>query len=188
MEAWKAGEPLSPRPRADILSEVQVQLRPLDLIVQWGRASMLADYLAGHFALHFEDQDKARHVLSTTLNELVENVAKFSTRTRRPASVTLQHLGDVVRVQVCNTTSPERAQALSSRLDRIASADAEELFLEQLEHTAAEDPLASGLGLITLRKDYGARLGAELSEAPGASGHVLVTLHLELPVDAVEDA
>ena len=182
----QVGDTLTPQDPADRLSKLRVELLPIDLIVQWRRCSKMADFLAGYFEYHFEDRPVAAQVLSTGLNELIENLAKFSANKQKPVSIEINHYGELLTVTTENEAARPQATALRARLARMATTDAEELFLEQLEHTASSDRAASGLGLINLKKDYGARLAAEIRAVPDDPERFVVSLQLVLNVDAIE--
>src|SRR5690349_25000309 len=60
------------------LSELSLSFPPLALVAEWSRCSETADFVARFFAHDYPDRDVAGSVLSTVVNELVENAAKFS--------------------------------------------------------------------------------------------------------------
>jgi hypothetical protein len=180
-----AGDPIAHLDEASRITSMSLELLPLDFIVQWRRCSLTADYLAAHLSYHFLQRDTAREVLSGGLNELIENLAKFSDDKRHPVTITVSHYGEVLRVETVNVATKERAGALAERLDRMATTDPELLFLEQLEHTAVNDAQASGLGLITIKKDYGARMSAVISDN---GERCEITFILDFDVEAIESA
>lgn len=181
-----AGAPLTPVEARDRISALSLSILPIDLIVQWRRCSVTADFLGEYLSYLFEDRGAAAAALSAGVNEVIENLAKFSADKREPVSVDIAHYGDLLRITTRNVGRRANALALAARLDRMATEDAEDLFLEQLEHTASQDWAASGLGLITIKKDYGARLGVSLSPVEGAEDLVRVEFHLELDAGALE--
>ena len=67
------GQYVDPDETQTPLSTMAVQLLPLDMIVQWKRCGQTADYIASYLAYHFRDFGRAMNVLSTVLNELIEN-------------------------------------------------------------------------------------------------------------------
>lgn len=180
------GDPIPERDAASRISELRLELLPIDLIVQWRRCSVVADFLSHYFNYHFEDRTNAMQVLSYGLNELIENLAKFTGDKQEPVSLTMTHFGEALRVQTYNVARRPQAEALASRLEQLSTVDPEELFLAQLEHTASEDKGASGLGLITIKKDYQATIGAEIVPLPGPVGRFGITFTLELDPDAIE--
>ncbi len=182
----RAGDPLPPRDPADWITETRLTLMPLDLIAQWQRCGIAADFLANYLVFLFENRVSAHHMLATGLNELIENLAKFSADKRRLVEVVVAHHGHHLHILTFNQARGAQARALADRLDRMASTDPELLFLEQIEHTANNDRAASGLGLITIKKDYGALIGATLTPVDGAEDLYDIALELVLDVPAVE--
>ncbi|MCB9741016.1 MAG: hypothetical protein H6741_17095 [Alphaproteobacteria bacterium] len=184
----QAGDTPRPLDAAQRITTLRLELLPLDFIVQWRRCSLTADYLAQVHAYHFSQREVAAEVLSGALNELVENLVKFSADKRRMAHIELSHFGELIRVSSMNVASRAHAESLADRLDRIAQEDPELLFLEQLEFTAVADQSASGLGLIGLKKDYGVRMGVRLDSVEGHEDLRAIWFTLDFDVDAIEQA
>lgn len=183
-----AGDPLASLDVRRRISRMRWEVIPLDLIVQWRRCSLMADHFAAYLSYHFARRDVAQEVLSAALNEVIENLAKFSVDKRLPASLEVEHHGEVLRVVATNVAEGERAASLAARLDRLATEDPEDLFLEQLTHTAENDRSASGLGLITLKKDYGVAMGATFQPVEGREGCYEISFTLDFDVEAIEQA
>ena len=158
-----------------------LELLPIDLIVQWRRCSKMADFLASYFEYHFEDRPVAAQVLSTGLNELIENLAKFSANKHDLVTISVRHFGEVIQIEATNRGRLESMAGLRAVLERIEGAhDIEELFVAQVEHSAANDLSASGLGFINLVKDYGAQLGVRIVPAAGGLCDVRVQVRLDV--------
>jgi hypothetical protein len=167
------------------LSGVELRLSALDCVAHWRRCGITADYLASYAAYDFEHRDIALSILSTAANELIENAVKFAADKRAPIRVALHHLGDVIRIETQNRATWRHAQALAELLDALTRGDAEELFARRIEEAA---PDSSGIGLIILRKDYAAEIGARLEPAPGeqADSEFEVTVQVRLKADEIE--
>jgi hypothetical protein len=151
------------------LSELALSFTPLDYVTEWSRCGDTADYLARFFAYNFEDRETAANVLSTTINELLENVVKFSDDKSRPSRVRVLQFDDHVRVETTNGTSAAQARVFAGVLERIVVADPEELFAALV---AAPPPTGGpGIGLVMLRKDYAAELSVRIDAAAGRQGH-----------------
>jgi hypothetical protein len=166
------------------LSGVAVEMPALDLVAHWRRCSISADFLASYMAYDFADRPVAMNVLSTVINELIENAAKFSVDKRQPVRIAVHQHGDVVRIEASNASAAERVEAFRLRLSEILSADPEALFLRHLEAAAAAPPGTPGVGLVVLRKDYRAVLGAQI--APRADGLFDVTVQVRLPTEEID--
>ncbi len=76
--------------------------------------------------------------------------------------MTVQRFGDAVRVEASNLCNQAQAEVLVEALRRVLEENLEDLFVEHVEASAAEDDDSSRLGFITLRINFGARLGAQV--------------------------
>jgi hypothetical protein len=168
---------------ADPLSGVAVEMPALDLVAHWRRCGISADFLAGYMAYDFANRPVATNVLSTVINEVLENAAKFSADKRRQVRIAVTQHGDAVHVEATNTTGAERAEAFRRRLEEVLEGDPEELFQRHLEGAPSAPPGAPGVGLVVLRKDYHAQLGARI--APTAEGLFEVTVQVRLSAQEV---
>ena len=114
------------------------------------------------------------------------------------ASETCEFLGDVFALHhakqgadynearhsiVSNDTEAEVASRFQALIEEITSRDPGELLIERIEANAAdENSSGSGLGLLTLMNDYGARLGWDFrSSATG--GAVMLSTHAALTLN-----
>ena len=141
-------------------SRLRLTEGPLDL--SWHHCATTSDFLGSFFAgrastNNFDSID-ARHSISYLVNELLENAVKF----RAPGDIFLESglLGDKFRVRVSNLVAEDTAKRFQDLLKELTARDPGELLIERIEENAMDpDSKASGLGLLTLMNDYGARLG-----------------------------
>ena len=123
----------------------------------WARFSSLA--IPAHPHTGWLSRDAVFHVFSYLLNELFENCAKFS---RGPVSeVTFEcwMKEEYVVYQVSNHILPADVASFVELIQELLSGDLEELYFRKLEANADSDAGGSGLGYLTLMKDYGIRFG-----------------------------
>ena len=146
-----------------------------DLGVSWQHASATCEFLGDMFASHCaksgQDYTEARHSIIYLVNELLENAIKF----RSPGNVAIEgSLEDGnFEVTVTNAASAEVASGFQGLLAEVTTRDPGDLLIERIEANAAdENSSASGLGILTLMNDYGARLGWNFQEE--ASGQTVV--------------
>jgi hypothetical protein len=153
--------------------------------VSWQHASETCEFLGDVFALHHArtgaDYTDARHSIIYLVNELLENAIKF----RLPGAIRVDcslESGNF-ELTVSNDTAAEVAGRFQTLIEEIISRDPGELLIERIEANAADETSSgSGLGLLTLMNDYGARLGWDFrSSASGAavtlSTHAALTLN-----------
>ncbi|WP_242344887.1 slr1658 superfamily regulator [Anaeromyxobacter terrae] len=167
-----------PEASAQPLSAIEMDLVPIDLVTEWRRCGMIADFMADYMVPGFEQRETARSVLSTVMNELVENAAKFSADTRSPARASIRHHGEVVHLEVRNEATEKHVQSLRELLPVLAHDEATAVFRQRLQDRR-------GLGLALLARDYGATVGATVLPA-GPDGRVTVCLRVVLSAAEVE--
>lgn len=146
--------------------------------VTWQHASATCEFLGDVFAMRHAksgmDYNEARHTIIYLVNELLENAIKF----RIPGDIEIRgSLEDGnFEVTVTNRTAPETAQRFQGLLAELTTRDPGELLIERIEANAAdENSSGSGLGILTLMNDYGARLGWHFSDASAGEAVVLST-------------
>ena len=146
--------------------------------VSWQHASATCEFLGDVFALHHAkggaDYTDARHSIIYLVNELLENAIKF----RVPGAIRIDCSleGGNFELTVSNDTAPEVATRFQSLIEEIISRDPGELLIERIEANAADESSSgSGLGLLTLMNDYGARLGWDFSSSTSGAAVTLST-------------
>jgi len=156
------------------VSEAEVGLRALEFVTHWRRCGLTADWLATFVAYDSEPEvrDNARSVLSTVINELVENAAKFCADKRQHIRIVVRHHGDFIRVETTNGADTARVDAFRTALSELEHTDLDELFTDRIQRQ--REPSVPGIGLIILKKDYRARIGARLAEGDGGIWDVQV--------------
>ncbi len=160
------------------LSAIEMEVVPLDLVSEWRRCGMIADFMADYMAHGLERRATARSVLSTVINELVENAAKFSADKHCTAHVSIRHHGEVVHAEIRNDATDEQVQDLRDVLTDLARDDANAVFRRRLQDRR-------GLGLALLARDYRATMGATVGSSD-AGGKVAVCLRVALSAAEVE--
>ena len=166
------------------ISTLGLSFDRLDLVSSWRRCSLSADFAAHYISDHFDNPERVGGVLSTIINELIENAVKFSLPGSQEVRVAIPFFGNRVTLELRHVCSTAQALLLHAWVERVYTTDAEDLFVEQLEYTAHHAPESSGLGLITLRKDYGATIGVRLLPMDGDV--VKIALQIHLPAHALE--
>ena len=146
--------------------------------VSWQHASETCEFLGDVFALRHArngaDYNDARHSIIYLVNELLENAIKF----RVPGTIRVEcslHEGNF-ELTVRNETSAEVATRFQTLIEELISRDPGELLIERIEANAAdENSSGSGLGLLTLMNDYGARLGWDFRTSTSGAAVTLST-------------
>jgi hypothetical protein len=138
---------------------------------RWRNNGVSADFL-GDYVMTFLPADDAitrsggsqneiRHAVTYIANEFLENAMKYhERRVDIPIGIRLELTSDRITITASNGIGPEQADRYRTFVENILSQDAGDLLLRQLEENSAGiESDASGLGLLTMINDYGARLG-----------------------------
>lgn len=133
---------------------------PLDL--RWHHCGVTSDFLSefcvtGFSGNHSKRKD-AQHSISYLVNELLENAVKF--RASDVIVIESQLADNEFRLCISNSLDETVANDFQQILCDLVAGDPGELLIERIEMNAADpESKGSGLGLLTLMNDYGARLG-----------------------------
>ena len=143
------------------------------------RLSPVADQIAAAIGRHFVDH---RVTLRATRSMAV---LAWRVSGMVPGTISVDcslHQGNF-ELTVSNDTEAEVASRFQALIEEITSRDPGELLIERIEANAAdENSSGSGLGLLTLMNDYGARLGWDFrSSATG--GAVMLSTHAALTLN-----
>ncbi|TIS57081.1 ATP-binding protein [Mesorhizobium sp.] len=166
----------------DSVSRVRLFDGPLEL--SWHHCATTSDFIADLFALPFQasrnDYKEVRHSIGYLVNELVENAMKF----RAPGEVLIEASIDSesFKVKVSNLAVDDIASEFQNLLSEITVGDPGELLIQRIEANAADaEATQSGLGLLTLMSDYGARL-AWIFSPTEENDRVWVEAYASIPV------
>jgi hypothetical protein len=172
---------VSERPPSPALVAVELVVCPRQLVAHWKRCGVTADWLANYFAPDFEPEirESAKSMLSTVANELLENAVKFSEREHESIHVVVEYDGLVLRIETTNPASSASAALLKSTLDALSREPLDALFAQRIADGNVEK--APGIGLLIIRRDYGARLRVRLTPRPDGLQNVRLTVELDPP-------
>jgi hypothetical protein len=133
---------------------------PIDL--SWHHCGTTSEFLGEFFALGRAASDQTfnetRHSIGYLVNELLENAVKF----RHPGDIVIESSLDAGRfeLKVTNLIDGKTAARFQVMLAEVTACDPGDLLIQRIEANAADATSSgSGLGLLTLMGDYGARLG-----------------------------
>lgn len=157
---------------------IRLQLAEGPLGLAWHHCGTTAEFLGEFFALQQEatgkDRSETRHGVGYLTNELFENAVKF----RSPGDIFIASSmeGSRFEIAVTNRIARDVAERFQAVLVDMTTRDPGDLLIERIEANAA-DPSSSGsgLGLLTLMSDYGARMGWTFEEIPGEAPLVIDT-------------
>jgi hypothetical protein len=169
------------------VSRVRLFDGPLDL--SWRHCATTSDFIADVFALRFRssrnDYLEVRHSIGYLVNELIENAVKF----RAPGEILIEASMDseCFKIKVSNDVDGKIASGFQNLLADITAGDPVDLLIQRIELNAANPEVTgSGLGLLTLMSDYGARL-AWIFSAADESDRICVETYASIPISQIHN-
>lgn len=155
---------IPPAPSASSALHTRLVLTDGALSLRWfhcgATAEFVGDFFAGLAGAAGFDARDARHSIGYLTNEILENAVKFRVPGAGPVTLASSLDGGVFQLRLASLVAEEAGTRFRQLLTELLSRDAGELLLERIEANAAGDAAGgSGLGLLTLINDYGARLG-----------------------------
>ena len=166
--------------KKDVLSDqvefLQLAFSPSSIPIQerWRNNGLSADFVADYLSTFFpasNDNPTARRrqaeiksSVSYIANELLENAMKYNCKIADcpiKFGINLLHKEKVfVFLHVTNRVAPEQLLNFEAYIEEFLNSDSEELYFRKLEESAEDEGNeSSGLGLITMKNDYDAKLG-----------------------------
>ncbi len=141
---------------------------PLELIgnnteKNWDKCGLIANFFGNYQAHSFKEKEKIESVISTIANELLENAIKFTADKNKLVNITLKKYKDEITLETVNLAKRKNVEDIHQLIESIQNNDIESLFLAQIEKNALnEKSSGSGVGIISIIKDYNAKLGIKI--------------------------
>lgn len=181
-------EDLQTSKSGDVLSHDRMVLSSKQLASYWRRCSLSSDFWARYAALsssefsvgHPVRRDAVESVLSYLLNELFENCAKFSGGPIDTVVYEAWLFLDQMAFQMTNHIEPSQLEGFINLIEELLNNDPDELYFRRLEENAETNRKGSGLGYLTLMKDYKVRFGFRFRAVAQQSIAVDVQAHINI--------
>jgi hypothetical protein len=158
---------------------VELAVQAEDLLANWGRCNMLANYLAEYVAYQFSEREWAENLISTVANEFLEAVVQTA-----PPSATLtincrQYDGSLL-LDLAHPLRPEVVGAYTTFLARLCAPPLDELYLAHLVAAERPTPSFNQLGILMLAHDFHVRIAARLGPTDG-----LIAVRVSIPTQEI---
>lgn len=161
---------------------------PLEFMTKWARCGATSDYLAQYQSINIKQDHPTQILMSSVINELMENAVKFSADKTKMITVSIRHYGYDVVIEAINITDKLGVDGLKSFVSKLQNATSyEDLFFEQLESSFVFDSegLTSGIGILSILKDYNAKIGIRIEEISESYQTFRVYVQVLIPTNTV---
>ncbi|MSR89198.1 MAG: hypothetical protein EXS67_06050 [Candidatus Margulisbacteria bacterium] len=168
--------------------ELKLSFRPLDLMNKWQRCGLTADFIS-QFETIGQSHIRTKNVLSTAVNELLENAVKFSCDKTQHAHIHITSHETKIRIEVTNHSDKQDADTLKKFLTVFFSKDFDvnTFFIKQVEKGGNVGyGEGSQLGFYTLSHNYQSQLSARITKTESPEIYK-ITIAIELEKESAYD-
>lgn len=158
-------------------SHIEIQFQPIDLITFWRRCGLTANFAATFFSYCYQNNLNAENSISTILNELLENAAKFSKARSGKIDLVMKQHGTVLLIEVKNYVSDMLRDNFEKVVKNLITGNIDEKYFAHLESKQDGDP-QSGIGYLMMYKDYPVRFGYRLKRIEADNNEITVRAFL----------
>lgn len=137
---------------------------PLAIMNKWNRCGLTSNFLANYQSATFPQPEKTSSLLSTIINELIENAIKYSSSADKQITVIIKHFQNTIQIKTINFAEEETTQKLKTYIQKLSENSHEYLFLSQLEENSQREDNHSGIGLLTLINDHNLKIGIRIQK------------------------
>ena len=194
-QAQTFGEIGDDLPQSDEWLRLQFAPSSLPLQHRWRSNGLSADFIADYLLTFFPGEanpsahDRKRQLelkgaATYVANELLENAMKFNDeRSWRPISIALRLYPERLVFTTTNSLSPDQVEPFQALIQQLLTEDPQELYFQKLEENAMDpDSTQSGVGLLTMINDYGAKVGWVFQDLEGETPITLITTIVQIEV------
>ena len=170
------------------ISHNRMTLDAAQLSQHWRRCSLSSDFWARYTSLSSSlfqtgtpvKREAVESTISYLLNELFENCAKFSSGPDRGVVYESWVYLDRLSFQVTNHIESPRLDSFIHLIEEMLGQDPGELYFKRLEENAETNVSGSGLGYLTLMKDYQVKFGFRFTPLKEKNIAVDVQAHINV--------
>jgi hypothetical protein len=163
----------------------------LPLKQRWRNNGLSADFVADYLTTFFpanenepdslERQEQLKMAVNYIANELIDNAMKFNDETSKyPVKFGLHLLEDKLMMTSTNCVSSQVLANFYEFINELKDSDLEDLYIQQLEKGAIEESYESRLGILTMMKDYLAKLGWKIETVQKDPEIITLTTRVQL--------
>lgn len=144
-------------------SHLSIYVSSTDMNFYWKRCAILSNFISQFYSHSFESENLDKNAISTIINELVENSAKYSDKENNSIFIEIKDLGKVLRVEVKNRVTPWVKAIFENKIQAIQEGNINQMYFDALE-SRNNGSGSEGLGILRLLKDYGLKLAYEFTK------------------------
>jgi len=150
-----------------------------DMTLQWKRCEIVSNFISQFYSGANRNESIDTNSISTIINELIENAAKYSEKENSKVFIEIKDLGNKLRVDVKNRVSSRIKLNFETITKTIASGNINQMYFDALESKHKDDQ-TSGIGLLMLLNDYHLNIAYQIKNLHSDSFEITVRAHIPL--------
>lgn len=162
-------------------SQLSIAVSAADMNFYWKRCDVLSNFISQFYFHSYEAKKLDKNAISTIINELVENAAKYSDKENNTVYIEIKDLGTDLRLEVKNHVTPWMKAIFENKIQTIKDGDINQLYFDALE-SRNNGSGSEGMGLLILLKDYQLKLAYEFNETEEHGFDLTIRVHI--PVES----
>ena len=159
-----------------IESKIKLSFKfPIEHIQDWNKCSLIANFFAEYQAESYPDKKaEVISILSTIINELLENAIKFSHNTAHLLKITLKKSSNSIIIETENITDNKHKNKLQKTLQDIKSTDPEKILLEKITQNHKKSQNSSEIGLLNIMTHFNGKLSMTTKQISNSNYSAIV--------------
>lgn len=158
-------------------SQLSIAVSAADMNFYWKRCDVLSNFISQFYFHSYEAKKLDKNAISTIINELVENAAKFSDKENSIVQIEIKDLGTDLRLEVKNHVTPWMKAIFENKIQSIKEGDINQLYFDALE-SRNNGSGSEGMGLLILLKDYHLNLAYEFTKTEKSGFDLTIRVHI----------
>lgn len=143
----------------------------------WKRCDVLSNFISQFYFHSYESKRLDKNAISTIINELVENAAKYSDKENSKIYIEIKDLGSDLRLEVKNRVTPWMKAIFENKIQTIQQGNINQLYFDALE-SRNNGSGSEGMGLLILLKDYQLKLAYEFTKTEELDFDLTIRVHI----------
>ncbi|TGM60506.1 slr1658 superfamily regulator [Leptospira vanthielii] len=158
-------------------SHLSISVSSADMTFYWKRCDVLSNFISQFYFHSYESKRLDKNAISTIINELVENAAKYSDKENSKIYIEIKDLGTDLRLEVKNRVTPWMKAIFENKIQTIQEGNINQLYFDALE-SRNNGSGSEGMGLLILLKDYQLKLAYEFTKTEELDFDLTIRVHI----------
>jgi len=136
---------------------------PIDHSKDWEKCSLISNFFADYCVSSFHKKKEIKSILSTIINELIENAMKHSYQDQNEINIFLKNCEKEIVVITENIATSDTANNLIHTLNQLQTKDIESLIINRMKNNLMYNQEQSEIGLLNIIHNFKTSISAKIT-------------------------